>query len=184
MRARSALLSALFVSMAFVGRAQADDGEWHAGVSVGYASLLRSERPSLDGVGMALELRYGVHEALDAFVELQGSGHPEGALSYGVTAGMLYVLDVTRFVPSFGLAAGVVDVVTESCPPTVLEDGSEGPPLTPCGHSLRPSLGVPFSFDYRLVPELLVGLHGRYAFLLGSPATSQLYLGAHAGLAF
>lgn len=184
MRARSALLSALFAICSSPGAAQADDGEWHVGVSVGYASLLRSEQPSLEGVGTALELRYGLHEALDAFVELQGSGHPEGALSYGATGGILYVLDVTRFVPSFGLAAGVVDVVTESCPPTVLEDGSEGPPISACGHSLRPSLGVPFSFDYRLVPELLVGLHGRYAFLLGSPATSQLYLGAHAGLVF
>jgi hypothetical protein len=184
MRASIALLSALFTAASLTGRAQADDGEWHAGISVGYASLLRSDQPGLDGVGTALELRYGVHEALDAVVELQGSGHPEGALSYGVTAGMLYVLDVSRFVPSFGLAAGVVDVVTERCPPTVLEDGSEGAPITPCGHALRPSLGVPFSFDYRLVPELLVGLHGRYAFLLGSPATSQLYLGAHAGLVF
>jgi hypothetical protein len=184
MRALPALLSALVALTSFAGRAQADDGEWHAGISVGYASLLRSEQPSLDGVGTALQLRYGVHEALDAFVELQGSWHPEGALSYGATTGALYVLDVGRFVPMFGLGVGVVDVVTESCPPTVLENGSEGPPLAPCGHSLRPSLGVPFSFDYRLVPELLVGLHGRYAFLLGSPATSQLYLGAHAGLAF
>lgn len=184
MRAPFALLSTLFAVVSFAGRAQADDGEWHAGLSVGYASLLRSEQPSLDGVGTSLQLRYGVHEALDVFVELEGSGHPEGALSYGATTGVLYVLDVSRFVPMVGLGVGVVDIVTESCPPSVLEDGSEGPPLTPCGHSLRPSLGVPFAFDYRIVPELLVGLHGRYAFLLGSPATSQLYLGAYAGLAF
>jgi hypothetical protein len=176
--------AALLAFGAAEASAHADDGEWHAGVTLGYASLSRSEAPGLDGMSAALSLRYGAHEAIDLFVEAEASGYPAGATVLGGSAGALYVIDVSRFVPMFGVGLGAVDLATLSCPPTILEDGSEGAPAVPCGHALRPTLSIPFAFDVRVAGPLLLGVHGRFAFLLGSPAAQQLTAGAHAGLAF
>jgi len=148
--------------------AEATERQWFFGGSVGYA-YIDETYAWWDGGFVAGEMRYGITDAIDFSADLSLGFYPAAdQVVPSVDAGLVYVLDISRFVPHVGVTVGLSDVVTYGCP--------EG--FRPCGNELYPVLGIPAGFDVRVTKHLSIGSHFRYGFMLfGGDATSQLMIG-------
>jgi hypothetical protein len=148
-------------------RAFATEHQAFAGATVGYA-YLDEHYQWMSGLGMTGEVRYGVNDAIDLEFDASFYQYPTGKQAVPSTsAGLVYIVDVSRFIPQIGATFGVHDLITYSCS----EKGAR-----PCGHEVHPSLSIPAAFDVRVTKHLSLGAHFRYSFLLGSPS-SEISIG-------
>jgi hypothetical protein len=137
--------------LAAPGRAGAADHEWHAGLDFGYAALLGTS--TWNGFGGGAHLSYTLTDALQVLAEIEATEHPSPGLTVVSSAvGVVYVLDVLRWVPWAGAEIG----------PAALISGGAA--------SLRLNLAVPFGLDYGVSPRFNVGLGGRYQMLVLGPS--------------
>lgn len=149
--------------------AHATEKQWFFGGSVGYAYVDETYK-WWDGGFVAGEMRYGITDAIDFIGDLRLGFYPAAdQILPSANAGLGYVLDISRFVPSVGVTIGLADVVTYGCP--------EG--FRPCGNELYPVVGIPAGFDVRVTKHLTLGAHFQYGlFLVGGDVTSQASIGA------
>lgn len=181
-----AILAAFWVcGPASVGRAAEPEDEaleaeptgLHLGGAFGWAVLdnpAAQGEPAHQGFGGAITLRYGLTDAFDLTFAADLQGFPsKGALATGAEVGLTYVIDIMRWIPHVGVDVGFVDVVTLACP--------DDPTL--CSHAPHPAIGIPAGFEFRIVPEAIVGVRFRYALFFVEPVGSQLFLGAYAAFA-
>lgn len=148
-----------FASVAVPREARATEKEWHLGASLGYSSLGFSRGRDENGAGGFLHARYGFTDAFDFTMNASFFGYndvKQTRFAPATSAGISYVLDISRWLPSLGFTTGVVDVITTRC-----EDG-----LTLCGHSLQPYVGIPGSLEYRIADRYPLGVRFEYQFLL------------------
>jgi hypothetical protein len=173
------LALATFASLAMPREARATEKEWHLGASFGYSSLGFSRGRDENGAGAFLHARYGFTDAFDFTMNASFFGYVDlnqTRFAPATSAGINYVIDISRWLPSVGFTTGVVDVITTRC-----EDG-----LTLCGHSVQPYVGIPGSLEYRIDDRYPVGVRFEYQFLLLgqilSPAdpSSALFFTAYA----
>ncbi|MDI1443980.1 hypothetical protein [Polyangium sp. 6x1] len=167
-RTRALLLLASILSiLAFAPAAEAYERQWHVGGGLGYSLVLPggsipTTATSLHGLGVALHGTYGLTDAFNLLVQVDGSfapGAPPVILAGG-GVGVGYVLDVLRWVPWVGVMAGGYAVSA----------------LDPCGAagetgctSGRLGLSVPFGLDYQVSRSFTLGATGRYGVLLFGP---------------
>ncbi|MCC6522464.1 MAG: hypothetical protein IT373_07370 [Polyangiaceae bacterium] len=178
MRPAQLLLGA--ACLAIVGHARqahAYERQWHVGGSFGYVFAPFPVAGATHGFGGGAHVAYGVSDAFNLRVNLDVLGFsvaepqaenapvpPEGiphhaATVWSGTVGAEYVLDILEWVPYFGLALGFADVVQ---PPTGAASGERL-------HDPNLAFEIPFGIAYLPIPELSVGLEGRYRVLaLGS----------------
>jgi hypothetical protein len=173
------LALATCASLALPSEARATEKEWHLGASLGYSSLGFSNGRDENGAGGFLHARYGFTDAFDFTMNASFFGYldvRQTRFAPATSAGINYVIDISRWLPSVGVTTGVVDVITTRC-----DDG-----LTPCGHSIQPYVGIPASLEYRIEDRYPVGVRFEYQFLLlgqlVSPAepSSALFFTAYA----
>jgi hypothetical protein len=153
------LALATCASLAAPREARATEKEWHLGASVGYSSLGFSRGRDESGAGGFLHARYGFTDAFDFTMNASFFGYLDARqtrFAPATSAGINYVIDISRWLPSVGFTTGVVDVITARC-----DDG-----LTPCGHSVQPYVGIPGSLEYRIEDRYPVGLRFEYQFFL------------------
>ena len=170
-------LAAAAIGACLVARgatAEATERQWHAGISLGWASL-DDRDTSWNGLGGGLHLTYGLSDAFDALLEARVMAHPGGELldvSGGIGAG--YVLDVLSWVPRVGLLFEVHELVG-------LADGCDvDPAAAPCRRTLIGG-AIPFGLEYLITPSFAVGAWGRYTLLfLGEAPQSIFSAGARA----
>ena len=145
----------------------ATEHQTFAGATLGYA-YIDEHYQWFSGFGGIGEVRYGLNDAIDVEFDASAYAYPTGRqIVPSTSAGILYVFDVSRFVPQVGATIGVTDIVTYSCPKND----------RPCGHEAHAALSLPGSFDYRITPHFSLGAHFRYSFLLGPGASSQITIG-------
>ena len=170
MKLRSVLPLALVATVLAPSQAQAVEQEWHLGGAANYGLMTFARAPSRNGFGGQLLARYGLNDALDLSLSAAAMSFLEdGRLVFSGAAGVAYVVDVLRWIPTVGAHIGVVDIVTTRCETL--------PEL--CYHDIRPTVGVPISLEYRVLPELPVGARFEPTLLLfGEPSwllTTSLY---------
>jgi len=172
MRRRSVwmIASGLATSALLLPReALANEHEWYGGASFGYASIDFTHGLARHGIGGGLHSRYGLTDAIDLTFNAWLFGFADdGRIAPGTSAGISYVLDISRWIPSVGGTFGVVDVIGLSC---------ELDPAR-CRHDLRLALGIPITFEFRALPELPLGVRFEYQFLFLGEPSGQLFVGA------
>ena len=154
MKLRRVLPLAFVATVLAPSQAQAVEQEWHLGGAANYGLLTFARAPSRNGFGGQLLARYGLNDALDLSLSAAAMSFLEdGRLIFSGAAGVAYV----------------VDIVTTRCETL--------PEL--CYHDIRPTVGVPISLEYRVLPELPVGARFEPTLLLfGEPSwllTTSLY---------
>ena len=151
--------------------AAAYERQWHVGGELGYAMAGFPSGAASGFVGGA-HLGYGLNDSFNLRVDLDISGFgvtdalaegealpPEGLSSHLATlwhggVGVEYVVDILEWVPYAGLTLGFADV---------LQRGVHDPNL---------AFEIPFGLAYLPIPELSLGVEGRYRLLmLGSDET-------------
>lgn len=168
------LALATATSFAVPREARATEKEWHLGTSLGWSSLGFTHGRDENGAGGFLHARYGFTDAFDFTMNASFFGYrdvQQTRFAPATSAGINYVLDISRWLPSVGFTTGVVDVITTRC-----DDGSD-----PCGHELYPYVGVPGSLEYRVADRYPVGIRFEYQFLFLGEPSSALFLTAYAG---
>ena len=168
-RAATALAAALSAATLLVATAgEAYERQWHVGGGVSYA--LASGDPPLHGVGPNAHLTYGLTDAFNLALELQGTVHPSREIGIAnAAAGVAYVFDVLQWVPYVGLMAGgyYVGTFASDC-------------VAGCT-DLRVGGSVPFGLDYQVSRSFAVGFAGREHLILGADGlTNLLTLGLRA----
>ncbi len=157
--------------VAVPGRAHATEHQAFAGGSIGYA-YLDEHYQWFSGFGGIGEMRYGLNDAIDLEFDASAYAYPTGRqIVPGTSAGLLYVVDVSHFVPQVGATVGFTDIVTYACPKD----------QRPCGSEYHVSVSLPGSFDLRITKHLSIGAHFRYTFLFPGQS-SQITIGG--GLSF
>jgi hypothetical protein len=145
--------------------------EWHLGVAATYSRLVFDRSPTRNGLGGEALVRYGLTDAVDLSMSAWAAGFLEDQrLALGTSAGVAYVVDVSRWIPTIGAHVGVVDVVTTRCPEAY-------PEL--CAHDVRPMLAVPASLEFRAIDEVPLGLRFEYRLLLLGEPSSMLSFGVY-----
>jgi hypothetical protein len=148
--------------------ARATEHQVFAGATLAYG-YLDEHYQWFSGVGAFGEFRYGLNDAVDLELDVSAFDYPTGSqIVPGTSAGFVYIVDVSRFIPQVGATFGLNDIVTYSCP----DAGSR-----PCGSVFYPSLSIPAAFDYRVSKHISIGAHFRYTFLLASTLASQISIG-------
>lgn len=159
--------------------AQATEQEWHIGASTGFATLDFPRALARYGFGGGLHARYGLTDVFDFTMNASLYGYPDDArIALGTSAGIDYVIDISRWLPTIGANLGVVDLVGFRC--------DEAP--VHCGHILMPALGVPFTFAFRVTPHVPLGLRLEYqvlpiGLLGGSGPDQQFFVGLYGSFA-
>lgn len=149
--------------------AAATEQEWYGGASFGHAQIDFTYGLARYGFGGGLHSRYGLNDAIDLTMNAWLYGFAgDGRIAPGTSAGISYVVDVSRWIPSVGGTVGLVDVIGLSC---------EQDPAR-CRHDLRLALGIPVTFEFRALPDLPLGIRFEYQFLLIGEPSSQLFIGA------
>jgi hypothetical protein len=178
-RALVAILASLSL-VSFGGAAEATEKQWSLGASAGYGYLDDHYRWYAGGTGFA-QARYGLTDAFDLDLELSAAAYPRGSLFVpGARAGVLYIVDVSRWIPQIGALVGVDDLWTLSCPATKQTDGTVGPPIHPCGHDVHPSVVIPGALEFRVTKHFALGAQFRYSFMFLGDVSKQITVGASA----
>lgn len=168
------------MSLSMARTASATEHQWSLGGTLGYGYLDDTYRWYAGSAAFA-QARYGFNDAFDLDLELSASVYPKGSLFVpGARAGVLYIVDVSRWIPQIGALVGLDDVWTVSCPPTKLTDGSAGPPVHACGHDLHPSLVIPGGLEFRVTKHFALGAQFRYQFIFIGDVSKQISVGATA----
>lgn len=176
MRAGALAIAAITVGVVSLapGRALAVEEEWHLGVNARYAHLVFDRAPGRNGLGGEILARYGLNDAIDLSMSASATGFFEdGRLLLETAAGLAYVVDITRWIPTVGAHVGVVDVMTTRC-----EDLA-----ALCYHDIRPTIGVPISLEYRVTPSFPVGVRFEGQLLLLGEPSSMITIGAYGAFA-
>ncbi|MRG93602.1 hypothetical protein GF068_17030 [Polyangium spumosum] len=153
--------------LALAPEAEAYERQWHVGGGLGYSLLLPggsipTTATSLHGVGAAVHGTYGLSDAFNLMVQVDGSIAPgqTPVLLAGGGVGIGYVIDVLRWVPWAGVMAGGYAVSA----------------LDPCGAagetgctSGRLGLSGLVGVDYQVTRSFTLGASGRYGVLLLGP---------------
>ena len=164
---RLAVSLSVLLLAALPSRAFATEHQTFAGATLGYA-YLDEHYQWFSGFGGIGEVRYGLNDAVDLEFDASAYAYPTGRqIVPSTSAGLMYVFDVSHFIPQVGATMGLADVITYSCPKD----------QRPCGHELHAALSLPGSFDYRITRHLSLGAHFRYTFLFGHGASSQITIG-------
>jgi hypothetical protein len=164
-----ALLGAL--TLAAPREALAVEHEWHLGAAATYSRMVFDRSPTRNGFGGEAIVRYGLTDALDLSMSAWVASFLEDQrLALGTSAGIAYVVDVSRWIPTIAAHVGVVDVATTRCPEAF-------PEL--CTHDVRPMLAVPASLEFRAVDELPLGVRFEYRILLLGEPSSMLSFGIY-----
>lgn len=159
--------------------AHATEQEWHIGASTGFAMLDFPRGLARYGFGGGVHARYGLTDAIDFTMNATLYGYPDDArIAPGTSVGIDYVIDVSRWLPTIGVTAGFVDLIGFRC---------EEAPIH-CGHIPMPAVSVPFSFGYRVTPQLPIGLRLEYqllpiGLLAGSGPDQQFFVGVFGAFA-
>lgn len=162
------------LALAFETRAFAVEEEWHLGATLSYSYLSFDRAPGRNGLGGQLLARYGLTDAIDLSMSAATTGFFEdGRVLLGTSAGIAYVVDITRWIPTVGAHIGVVDIMTTRCE------------LTPalCYHDVRPTVSVPVSLEYRVLPSFPVGVRFEGLFIPFGEPSAMLTVGAYAAVA-
>lgn len=153
--------------------AEATEHELYGAVSLGHAQIDFTHGLARYGFGAGLHSRYGLNDAIDLTMNAWLYGFAsDGRIAPGTSVGISYVVDVSRWIPSVGATVGVVDVIGLSC---------EQDPAR-CRHDVRLALGVPITFEYRVLPDLPIGIRFEYQLLFVGEPSSQLFIGATGAL--
>jgi hypothetical protein len=107
------------------------------------------------GPALGIHSAYGLTDAYDLRLELQGSRSNLGALPvsfYGARLGLAYKIDVMRLIPYAGVSAGGFAVAWEG------------------GSLVRPSGGAYFGLDYGMSPHVGLGVLVNGDFIVTNPA--------------
>jgi hypothetical protein len=164
----AALALAAIVSATWAERAEATERQFFFGATPSYG-YLDEHYQWFSGVGVVGEFRYGFSDAFDFIAQASVFDYPTGSqIVPGARAGVVYVVDISRFLPYVGATIGIDDVATYSCP----DEGSR-----PCGHVPYPTISIPAAFDYRVTKHLTLGAHFEYSFLFASTLASQISIG-------
>jgi hypothetical protein len=173
-----ALAAPAALLLALPSSAQAYERQWHAGGGLGYAFFAEGGN-TLHGLGVGAHLTYGLSDAFNLLVQVDGSNHfgpapfaPRVLASGSVGVG--YVIDVLQWVPYVGVMAGGYGVFAP---------GACGAAGEPACVGARLGLSVPFGLDYQLSRSFALGVAGRYGILLfgeagGVGQTLTMYLRA------
>ncbi len=169
-----AVASALAVTFSWMGAARATEHEWHLGASGGLAIVDFPRGLARDGFGGGLHARYGLTDAIDFAMNATLFGFPDDTrLSWGTNVAVDYVVDVSRWIPTLGVSFGVVDLVGLGC---------ETDPYR-CGHIFMPAIGLPASLEFRVVPNVPLGIRFEYQFLILGGPSSQMFVGFYGAFA-
>ncbi|NUP08491.1 MAG: hypothetical protein HOW73_20775 [Polyangiaceae bacterium] len=173
---RIAITSGLIVAALSASTpAFATEHEWHTGGSFGYAMIDFPRGLARNGFGGGFHARYGLTDAIDVTMNASLFGFPtDDRIAPQTTAGISYVVDVSRWFATVGVDAGVMDLIgVASC--------DELP--SRCGHIVMPAVGVPVTLEFRVVPEVPIGVRFEYQLLfLGGPSQA-MFVGAYAAFA-
>jgi hypothetical protein len=107
------------------------------------------------GPALGIHAAYGLTDAFDLRLELQGSRNDVGTLPvsfYGTRLGLAYKIDVMQLIPYAGVSAGGFAVVWEG------------------GSLARPSGGAYFGLDYGMSPHFGLGALVNGDFIVVNPA--------------
>lgn len=178
--ARFRCAAALAAGALFVpASAHATEREWHFGASTGFATLDFPRALARYGFGGGLHTRYGLTDALDFTMNASLYGYPDDArIALGTSVGIDYVIDISRWLPTIGATAGLVDLVGLRCDEAPIH----------CGHILMPALSVPFTFGYRVTPHVPLGVRLEYQILPigllgGAGPDQQFFVGLYGAFA-
>jgi hypothetical protein len=152
-----AALAALAVLAAASPAAAIDPPRWHFGGSLSFTQLWGG--PTASGFGAGMHGTFAINDSFQILARADVTAHPYARwVLAGGTLGAAYVVDVDRWIPWIGAAAGPLALISvnPACGASIAE---------PC-HALRVSLEIPFGVDYQLTPRLAVGLGGRYQMIL------------------
>ncbi len=178
-RAVSATL-VLALTLAGARTASATEHQWSIGGATGYGYLDDHYRWYAGSASFG-QARYGLTDAFDLDLELTAAVYPKGSLFVpGARAGVLYILDVSRWIPQIGALVGFDDLWTLSCPGVVGTDGRLGAPIHPCGHDPHPSVVIPGGLELRVTRHFAIGAQFRYAFLFLGDVSKEITVGASA----
>lgn len=171
---RASAVAAAVALFALAAPAGATEREWHVGASYGFAMIDFPRGLARHGTGGGVHARYGITDAIDVNMNAALYGFPgDDRLAPSTSAGLAYVLDVSRWFATVGLDAGVVDLIGVAC--------DLGPQR--CGHTLMPAVGLPVTLELRVLPQLPIGVRFEYQLLfLGGPS-QQLFVGAYGAFA-
>jgi hypothetical protein len=139
-------------------QAHAYERQWHAGLDGGYAGLFGDQ--TVSGFGGGVHLGYGLSDAFNLLVEIDGTRHPDAG-SRGTTvwsggAGIAYTLDVAKLVPYAGLLASGYRLVGDvKC--VQREDGSAA--CVPFANA--PGMQIVLGLDYQLDKNWAIGVELR-----------------------
>ncbi len=165
---------ALLIVVLPAERALALEHEWHLGASAGYSYLSFDRAPGRNGFGGQIHARYGLTDAIDLSMSAGATNFFEdGRVLLGTSAGLAYVVDITRWIPTVGAHIGVVDILTTRC--------ELAPAL--CYHDIRPSVSVPISLEYRALPSFPVGVRFEGQFILLGEPSASISFGAYGAFA-
>jgi hypothetical protein len=109
------------------------------------------------GPALGLHAAYGLTDAYDLRLELQGSQNDFGKLPvsfYGARLGLAYKIDVMRWIPYVGLAAGGFAIAWDT------------------GRVFRPSVGGYFGLDYGFSDHFGLGVLGSADLVIANPAVT------------
>jgi len=156
------LVGALAMLFFFTPPARAFERQLHLGGGLGAA------RPSGGyelGPALGIHAAYGLTDAFDLRLELQGSRHELLALPvsfYGARLGLAYKIDVMQWIPYFGISAGGFAVVRHG------------------GASTLPSGGAYFGLDYAVSDHFGLGVlvNGDYVIVSSSVTVVSVLLRA------
>jgi len=146
------LVGPLSMVLFFTPPLRAFERQFHLGGGLGAA------RPSGDyelGPALGIHAAYGLTDAFDLRLELQGSRSDLGTLPvsfYGTRLGLAYKIDVMRLIPYAGVSAGGFAIAWEG------------------GSLVRPSGGAYFGLDYGVSPHFGLGVFVNGDFIVVNPA--------------
>jgi hypothetical protein len=171
-RALLACASCLGLGLAS-GEAVASEHDWKLGLGAGYEHLGQGGGAGVGGSG---RVTYAASDAILVLGELGAAYHPGSRrTSTSAWVGAAYVLDVLSWVPYVGLGAGAWGLGQGG------DCGGQG--QTPCFET-RPGLALPYGLDYRLSPDLSVGVSGQTRFLLNGSGEVLTATSVHARVDF
>ena len=152
---RGAFAAALTLTVTLPRPAQALEGEWTGGASLGAAASSRVELSP----GLAVRGAYGISSALDLQLEAFGSllrGMPDEPFLIQVYPSLVYKFDVVRWVPYVAVSAGGFLLGAEPA-------------------KLGPSVGGGAGVEYLLDRSFSLGLGYQAHWLVGEDAAVPLH---------
>lgn len=113
-------MAAIALAAAAPRPAWGDEDDWEVSGRAGFSSVVVDGRDPL-GLGLGLDLQYGLDDAWAARISTNGGRHgvtgdtnhnlPGGTIwSYAAFAGMSYTMDVLRLLPTFEVGVGYLGI--------------------------------------------------------------------------